>query len=103
MSNFQPDGGVFLVDEDTGAMFTQRDWGRDESLAVSIAAGLAEVTGKDMEELEPLQKKVDVDAIESVFRSKDRKCPVTGQISFEHEGHLISISSDGDVVLRDAN
>lgn len=100
MNDLQPDGGVFLVDEDSGAMYIRRDWGGDDSLMFNIVAGLAEVTGKDTDEIEPIQDKVDVDAIESLFQDDEHLGEVTGMVSFEHEGQEISISSDGNVVFR---
>lgn len=100
MDDLEPDGGVYLVDEDSEEMYIRRDWGDDGSLMMNVVAGLAEVTGKETDEIEPLQDKVDVDAIESLFQDDDRVGDVAGVVSFEHEGQQISISSDGNVVFR---
>lgn len=100
MDDLEPDGGVYLVDEDSGAMYIRREWSEDDSLMLNVVAGLAELTGKETDEIEPLQDKVDVDAVESLFRNDDRAGDVAGVVSFEHEGQEISISSDGNVVFR---
>lgn len=102
MGEYQPDGGVYLVDEDGGAMYTRRGWGDDESLLTNVVAGLAEVTGKPTNEIDPIQHKVDVDAIESLFQDDDRIGTITGVVTFEHEGRRISIDSDGYVEIRTA-
>ncbi len=101
MNDLEPDGGVYLVDEDSGAMYIRREWGNDGSLMMNIVAGLAEVTGKETDEIEPIQDKIDVDAVESLFRRDGRLGDATGVVSFEHEGQEISISSDGSVVFQE--
>lgn len=102
MAELEPDGGVYLVDEDSGTTYTRREWGGEESLMMNIVAGLAEVTGKRTDEIEPIQTKVDVDAIETLFQDEDRIGAVTGMVTFEHEGQTISIASDGNVEFRAA-
>lgn len=101
MGDLKPDRGVYLVDESDGAMYTRRGWGDDESLLTNVVAGLAEVTGKDTDEIEPIQEKVDVDAVETLFQDDDRIGTVTGIVTFVHEGRRISIDSDGFVEIRD--
>jgi len=92
-----PDG-PYLHDTNTGALYTKREWCDGDSLSMSIVSCLREATGKTIEELEPLQRKVDVDAVESMFEGGRG---VAGMISFEHEGHVVSISSDGTVTVRE--
>lgn len=100
MGDIEPDGGVYLVDEDDEAMYTRRAWGDEESLLTNVVAGLAEVTGKRPDEIEPIQNKVDVDAVESLFQNDHRIGTVTGIVTFEHEGRQISIDSEGYVEIR---
>lgn len=101
MEDLEPDGGVYLVDENSGALFTRREWGGDDSLMMNVVVGLAEVTGKDTDEIEPIQHKVDVDAIESLFQGDDLIGDVTGAVTFEHEGVQVRIGSSGNVEFRD--
>lgn len=100
MGDLEPDGGVYLANGEE-AMYTRRVWGNDETLLTTVVAGLAEVTGKDTDEIEPIQHKVDVDAVESLFNEDDRIGTVTGAVTFEHEGRRVSIDSDGFVEIGD--
>lgn len=69
-----------------------------ESLASRIVDAIAEHTGTDAFSLEPpLYYSIDVDALERLFRGTS-----DGVVTFEYEGHRITVDSDGTVTVDGA-
>lgn len=64
-----------------------------------VPTALAEITGRGVEELQPLQEVVDPDALDALFgwRAGDRE---DVEISFTYAGHDVTVSGSGVVVIE---
>lgn len=67
----------------------------DESVATTIAVAMAEVTGRDVTELDPLGGTVDCEALDSLVQSADSPLSV----SFLYEGRRVFVSGDGSIEI----
>lgn len=69
------------------------------SICVLEAVGVARDT--EPTALDPLDEYVDPDALDHVFDPTTRKSGVHGSLSFNYEGLLVVVHSDGEVELRE--
>lgn len=90
-----------LVDDASGLVYTHYDRNGEQSMTSSIVSGLAEATGKAPEDVAPLHRSVDTDALESLFGTRltgDRRS--AGMVTVVHDGCLVWIHGDGRIVVR---
>lgn len=67
-----------------------------ESVSQQVIAEVAETTGKDPLEMEPLYTRVDPDCLETIFSGKSRMTArKQGQISFPMAGCQVVVEADG--------
>ncbi|WP_256301003.1 HalOD1 output domain-containing protein [Haloarchaeobius salinus] len=67
----------------------------DESVATTIAVAVAEATGQDVTELDPLGSTIDCESLDSLVRSAGSPLSV----SFLYEGCRIFVSGDGTIEI----
>lgn len=83
----------------TTAPGTHRDgWGiqQTEELTEQIVTAISELSGDSPTEIRPLHERVNVDALECIFRARTNGEPRTrGCLSFIHEGYHVRVHSDG--------
>lgn len=76
------------------------DWQETDSLVVTIMDGLERVSGRSSDSFDPLHETVDVDALESLFAPRTDGTPRgLGEVSFEVEGFVVTVTSDGTVLV----
>lgn len=69
-----------------------------ESVSQRVVAAVAEATGKDPLEMEPLYTRVDPDCLEKLFSGGSQMTPRNqGQISFPMDSCQVVVKADGTV------
>lgn len=61
-----------------------------------IAYRLAEESDTDIEDLRPLARSVDPEALDAVF---DGRSAENAYVTFRHEGYTVTVTGDGDVLV----
>lgn len=76
--------------------------GSDISSTVVLA--VEELTGTPVEELPPLGRRIDADALDRLFRPMSQEGPdaVDGAVQFRYDGCTVTVDSEGTVVVRRA-
>lgn len=76
--------------------------GSDVSSTVVLA--VEELTGTPVEELPPLGRRIDADALDRLFRPRSPEDPdaVDGAVQFRYTGCTVTVDSEGTVVVRHA-
>lgn len=88
------------VEQQTELYSAQHDWAGDEPLTVTVLSLLADATGDDPVEMEPLNSCVDPDALNKLFSPRQDGTPRHGgSVSFDVHGHTVTVYSDGEVVV----
>jgi hypothetical protein len=95
-----------------GAVFSY-DVSSSESLSEGVIAAVSTVTGvapvatalvpdaEVVQELDPLYRAVNPDALDSIFRAAGRvTTPVSGWVSFFYHGHEVTVHSDGRIFVE---
>jgi hypothetical protein len=90
------------LDTDAGADedVTVRTVDPDGSPSVAVVQAVAELTGRDVTDLDSLERVVDTDALDALFAPRPNGERRTGRFSFEYEGFAVSISFDDAVTVR---
>ncbi|WP_227354437.1 HalOD1 output domain-containing protein [Haladaptatus salinisoli] len=90
------------IDSPEPVASAQYSWDGEATLLHTIVETLASATGQAPEDLPPLHRAVDVDALEALFgpRADGRLRPLTGTVSFVLAGHEVEVQSHGRVVVR---
>lgn len=74
---------------------TVRDrWDDETAPSVAIVETVAEVTGKEPAEMPPLQRTIDMDALESLVAERSES---SIRLSFEYVGTAVTVESDGTI------
>ena len=92
------------MDSDTTT--TDGLWGSGtDSLTLTIVSELAAVRGDDPIDLPPLNRYVDLDALETLFHPTGSGRGTTTEVTFHVEEHEVRVSHDGavDVTHRDVD
>lgn len=63
-------------------------------VSLKIVQRVAEKTGREPSEMEPLSTVVDTDALNTLFQG------ASGSVSFLYEGYRITVSADGAVTVE---
>ena len=69
---------------------------RSNPPSTRVAYRLAEESDKAIEELRPLAKSVDPEALDAIF---DGRAAARAYVTFRHEGFTITVTGDGDVLV----
>ena len=80
-------------DPDTGTYHLRSDGA--EQISTNIALAVAELTGVDPLEMEPLYHSVDPDILDGFVERPPRSS--TGQLSFDFQGYRVTVHADGHV------
>jgi len=72
-------------------------WG-SESVSQRVVLAVAEETGRNPTDLEPLHRSIDSDGLNDLFDSySEASRSVNGEVSFRYADHEVSVSDDGQV------
>jgi hypothetical protein len=86
--------------ERTELYSAQHDWTGGDPLTVTVLSLLSEATGDDPVEMEPLNNCVDPDALNKLFSPRQDGTPRHGgSVSFDVNGHTVTVYSDGEVAV----
>jgi len=88
---------------ETATVADDRDhgWTHPDSMCVRVIDAVVETMGTDTTEIDPLYDYIDPDALNDLFKpSEDGRHRRGGRVEFQIEGHLIRISSHGDIEVR---
>lgn len=69
-----------------------------DSISLQVIDALANVTGTDAYDLDPLYNAVDPEALDRVIQSASSAAIC---VEFEYEGHSVAVQGDGTVVVDD--
>lgn len=79
----------------------QCDWTHPDPICVRVVDAVVETLGIDTSEIDPLYEHVDPDSLNDLFRKSPSGHPRRdGYVEFQMEGHLVTISSDGEIEVR---
>ncbi|WP_247730830.1 HalOD1 output domain-containing protein [Halovivax limisalsi] len=67
---------------------------RDRDLVVAITDAIADATGREPFELEPLYETIDPEALSALFAERET---ADVSITFQYEGHAVRIDEAADV------
>lgn len=74
------------------------DCSGSETLDAAITCAISRATGAEVSDLAPLYEYMDPDALhEFVASMRDRECQTS--ISFEYEGHDVTVRADGEILI----
>lgn len=73
----------------------------EESPGVHIVAAIAAITDTDTADLDQLDRYVDADALDALFRPTREQRGNHGSLSFVYEGFRVVVHSDGEIELRE--
>lgn len=68
--------------------------------SVVVPGAIAEITGRTVETLEPLQKVIDTDALDHLFGDDAFDSSEEAEVSFTYAGHEVYVNSSGVVVIE---
>lgn len=68
----------------------------NDSISLRVIEALADATGADAHELEPLYNVVDPEALDRLFNSSSN---ADVRVEFEYDGSLVGVRSDGTVTV----
>lgn len=72
---------------------------RNGNITLTVVSAVAEATGIDMMELEPLHYVIDTDMLESFVRPRDVRPPAQATLRFTYEGVWVDVHDDGEVTV----
>lgn len=76
----------------------QADWSGTETLDSAITCAISRATGVSVTELEPLWEYMDPDALQAFVASmRDRETETS--ITFQYEGHDVTVRDDGEILV----
>ncbi|AHG04020.1 hypothetical protein HALDL1_10725 [Halobacterium sp. DL1] len=81
-------------DSDTGIF--RSDWTSYGNPSTAVAEAVAEATGKEQTELDPLQHSVDADALDALLTNSDSP---RLELSFTHDGVDVRITGAGVIEI----
>jgi hypothetical protein len=73
-----------------------------ESLSIRLLETVAAVTGVEPTALDPLDEYIDPDALDAIFEPLQSRAQAHGSLSFDYEGLLVIVHSDGEIELRES-
>ena len=80
---------------------TTHDWTAGESLSVTVLQAVADLTGVEPGDVQPINDVVDADALNALFQPRSGEGPRTsGRVSFVLEGVDVTIYASGEVVVE---
>ncbi|MGM0397726.1 MAG: HalOD1 output domain-containing protein [Halobacteriota archaeon] len=91
------------IDSETSSDRYARTFEFTETLtpSVAIVEAVSDVTGTDPKSSPPLHEVVDADALD-VLLTESNSNPETRRVTFEYQGHEVTIVGDGTVYVRPA-
>jgi hypothetical protein len=76
----------------------QADWSGTETLDSAVTNAISRATGVSVTELAPLYEYMDPDALhEFVASMRDRETETS--VSFQYEGHDVTVRADGEILV----
>jgi len=76
----------------------QADWSGSETLDSAVTCAISRATGVSVTELAPLYEYMDPDALhEFVASMRDRETETS--ITFQYEGHDVTVRADGEILV----
>ncbi|USZ67697.1 hypothetical protein NGM10_13295 [Halorussus salilacus] len=76
----------------------QADWSGCETLDAAVTSAISRATGAAVTDLAPLYEYMDPDALHAFVASmRDRERETS--ITFEYEGHDVTVRSDGEILV----
>ena len=76
----------------------QTDWSGSETLDSAISCAISRATGAAVTDLAPLYEYMDPDALHAFVASmRDRERETS--ITFEYEGHDVTVRADGEILV----
>lgn len=76
----------------------QADWAGTETLDAAITSAISRATGAAVTDLAPLYEYMDPDALEAFVGSmRDRETDTS--ITFEYEGHDVTVRANGEILV----
>lgn len=66
--------------------------GASESVTVAIIRAVAEATGRDPTDLEPIADVLDPDALEAIYATASADNPI--ELTFQYEGCTVTVDQD---------
>ncbi|AQL42056.1 hypothetical protein BV210_04695 [Halorientalis sp. IM1011] len=95
-----PDDREVEYDAETGTYRTSYD-PATQSPSIRVLEAVGAVRDAEPTALDPLDQYVDPDALDHVFDPTAEKSGTHGSLSFNYEGLLVVVHSDGEIELRE--
>lgn len=98
MSKTEPYTADAVEYESETPLRVQADWSGSETLDSAVTCAISRATGVSVTELAPLYEYMDPDALhEFVASMRDRDTETS--ITFQYEGHDVSVRGDGEILV----
>ncbi|GAB3667542.1 HalOD1 output domain-containing protein [Halopiger thermotolerans] len=100
MTATRPTHGGSRIDYETETAFVSHDWSGDDSLAETIIATIADLSGSDPAELDRLYDRIDPDSLETIFAPANGSVARnSGRVSFRLDAYEVTVHASGAVVV----
>lgn len=88
-------------DPNTQTFHVQYNWEATGGLTSAIVGAIAEVTGEDPGDMDPIYESVDPVDLENVLESMGNFNPHSyGSVQFEHGGRFITVDTTGEIQVE---
>lgn len=78
------------------------EWGEVESVTLEVVGAIADITGVDPSEIEPVATEVDPDSIDALFAPRDNGDRRNrGHVRFPVDGHDVTVYAHGEIVVHE--
>lgn len=68
-----------------------------DPLCLAVVAVVAVATGREPNDLQPLENSIDTDALNALFSATPGTSRRSGRVTFEYEGFALTVGSDGTI------
>lgn len=87
--------------ESTATAYTARyDRLDDQPLSVAVAEAIADATGTDVTELDPLHYAINTDALERLFEPRPNGVRTGGSVTFVHGDNRVTVDASGEIRVQ---
>lgn len=78
------------------------EWGDVDSVTLEVVTAIADITGVDPSEIEPVATEVDPDSLDALFAPRDYEDRRnSGHVRFQVDGYDVTVYAHGEIVVHE--
>lgn len=77
------------------------DWRRDGAVSETIVDAVSGYEGVEADELPPLDRSVNPEALDHLFDATDVDASRAGSLTFSYSGYVVLVMSTGQILIRE--